>query len=176
LKKLTDEELMLDVSQGNLDAMAHIFERYNKRLYNFYFQMIRDKAVCEDMTQTVFYKVMRYRTSYKGGQFVSWIFKIARNVFSDHYQKSKKTSNTEDLELIVNKNADNKVEINDDIAHLHNALNKLNKEERELIVLNRFQGIKYDKLADIVGSTEGAVKVKVHRIIKKLKTVYLETI
>ncbi len=167
---------MLDVSQGNLDAMAYIFERYNKRLYNFYFQMIRDKDVCEDMTQTVFYKVMRYRTSYKGGQFVSWIFKIARNVFSDHYQKSKKTSNAEDIELIACKKADSKIERNDDIAHLHNALNILNKEEKELIVLNRFQGIKYDKIADIVGSTEGAVKVKVHRIIKKLKTVYLETI
>ena len=167
---------MLDVSQGNLDAMAHIFERYNKRLYNFYFQMIRDKAICEDMTQTVFYKVMRYRTSYKGGQFVSWIFKIARNVFSDHYQKSKKTSNTEDFELVAYKNVESKIEKNDDIAHLHNALKTLNKEERELIVLNRFQGVKYDKIADIVGSTEGAVKVKVHRIIKKLKTVYLETI
>lgn len=167
---------MLDVSRGNLDAMAHIFERYNKRLYNFYFQMIRDKDACEDMTQAVFYKVMRYRTSYKGGQFVSWIFKIARNVFSDHYQKSKKTSNTENLEFVASKNADSKIERNDDIAHLHYALNILNKEEKELIILNRFQGIKYDKIADIIGSSEGAVKVKIHRIIKKLKTVYLETI
>ncbi len=167
---------MLDVSRGNLDAMAHIFERYNKRLYNFYFQMIRDKDACEDMTQAVFYKVMRYRTSYKGGQFVSWIFKIARNVFSDHYQKSKKTSNTENLEFVASNNADSKIERNDDIAHLHYALNILNKEEKELIILNRFQGIKYDKIADIIGSSEGAVKVKIHRIIKKLKTVYLETI
>nr|WP_321232136.1 RNA polymerase sigma factor [uncultured Psychroserpens sp.] len=176
MKTLTDEELMLDVSRGNLDAMAHIFERYNKRLFNFYFQMIRDKDVCEDMTQTVFYKVMRYRTSYKGGQFVSWIFKIARNVFSDHYQKSKKTINNADLELVAQKNEESKIEKNDNVAHLHQVLKILNKEEKELIILNRFQGIKYDKLAEIVGSSEGAVKVKVHRIIKKLKTVYFETI
>ncbi|WP_298900508.1 sigma-70 family RNA polymerase sigma factor [uncultured Psychroserpens sp.] len=176
MKKLTDEELMLDVSRGNLDAMAHIFERYNKRLYNFFYQMIKDKDVCEDMTQTVFYKVMRYRSSYKGGQFVSWIFKIARNVFSDQYQKSKKTLNNENLELIAHKNGESKEERNDDVAHLHNALNTLNSQDRELIVLNRFQGIKYDKIAEIVGSSEGAVKVKVHRIMKKLKTVYLETI
>lgn len=167
---------MLDVSRGNLDAMAHIFERYNKRLYNFYYQMTRDKALCEDMTQTVFYKVMRYRTSYKGGKFVSWIFRIARNVFSDSYQKSKKTSNTDNIEIVAFKNSDNKIERNDNIAHLYNALDSLNTEEKELIVLNRFQGIKYDKIAEIVGSSEGAVKVKVHRIIKKLKTVYLETI
>ncbi len=167
---------MLDVSRGNLDAMAHIFERYNRRLYNFYFQMIRDKDMCEDMTQTVFYKVMRYRTSYKGGQFVSWIFRIARNVFYDQYQKSKKISSSESIESIANKNTDNKIDQNDDIAHLHNAINTLSKEDKELIVLNRFQGIKYDKIADIIGSSEGAVKVKVHRIIKKIKTVYLETI
>ncbi|WP_460217808.1 RNA polymerase sigma factor [Psychroserpens sp. MEBiC05023] len=176
MKTLTDEELMLDVSRGNLDAMAHIFERYNKRLFNFYFQMIRDKDVCEDMTQTVFYKVMRYRTSYKGGQFVSWIFKIARNVFSDHYQKSKKTLNHTNLELVAHKNEEDKLGKNDDVAHLYHALQTLNREDKELIVLNRFQGIKYDKLAEIVGSSEGAVKVKVHRIIKKLKTVYFETI
>ena len=42
--------------------------------------------------------------------------------------------------------------------------------------MNRFQGIKYDSIAQIIGSSEGAVKVKMHRIIKKLKTVYFETI
>ncbi len=167
---------MLDVSQGNLDAMAHIFERYNKRLYNFYFQMIRDKAICEDMTQTVFYKVMRYRESYRGGQFVSWIFRIARNEFSDYYQNSKKTLRNTYIEMVTSKSEDSFVDKNDNVAHLHEALKILNKEERELIVLNRFQGLKYDKIAEITRSSEGAVKVKMHRIIKKLRTVYFKTI
>ncbi len=176
MKQLTDEQLMHDVASGNLDAMSHIFERYHKRLYNFYFQMIRDRAICEDMVQTVFYKAIRYRTSYKGGQFVSWIFKIARNVFSDQYQKSKKTLNNVDIDLVTHKNEDNKVDQIEEIQHLHNALNRLDVEEKELIVMNRLQGIKYDRIAEIIGSSEGAVKVKVHRIIKKLKTVYFETI
>ncbi|TYA74823.1 RNA polymerase sigma factor [Seonamhaeicola marinus] len=176
MKKLTDEELMLEVSQGNLDAMAHLFERYNKRLYNFYFQMVRDKSVCEDMTQTVFYKVIRYRASYKGGQFVSWIFKIARNEFSDYYQNSKKTNRNADVELLANRSEDNIINKSEDVAHLYEALKSLNDKEKELIVLHRFQGMKYHTIADIVGSSEGAVKVKIHRIIKKLKTVYFKTI
>ena len=93
MKQLTDEELMYDVARGNLDAMTFIFERYHLRIYNFLFQMTRDKAVAEDLTQNVFYKAIRYRTSYQGGQFVSWIFKIARNLFSDYYQKQKKSQN-----------------------------------------------------------------------------------
>jgi len=167
---------MHDVSQGNLDAMTFIFERYHLRLYNFLVQMTRDKAVAEDLTQTVFYKAIRYRTSYKGGQFVSWIFKIARNVFSDHYQKSKKTLNNIDIDFVAHKSEDDVLDRKEELAHLHSALNRLNVEEKELIIMNRFQGIKYDQIAQITESSEGAVKVKVHRIIKKLKTVYFQTI
>ena len=83
---------MTIVSEGNLDAMTYIFERYHVRLYNFYYQMVKDVAICEDLTQNVFIKVIRYKHSYKGGKFVSWIFKIARNLFYDHYQAQKKNT------------------------------------------------------------------------------------
>jgi len=42
--------------------------------------------------------------------------------------------------------------------------------------MNRIQGIKYHQIAEITNSTEGAVKVKIHRVIKKLRDVYFETI
>lgn len=172
----TDEELMTRVSQGDLNEMTLLFERYNVRLFNFLVQMTKDKAVAEDLTQTVFYKAIRYRTSYKGGQFVSWIFRIARNVFSDHYQKSKKTWNNVEVEQVAAIEEESAISQSEEVAHLHNALNKLSTEERELVVMNRLQGIKYDQIAEITGSSAGAVKVKMHRVIKKLKTVYFETI
>ena len=77
---------------------------------------------------------------------------------------------------MTHKNEDNKIDRIEEVQHLHNALNRLNVEDKELIIMNRLQGIKYDRIAEIIGSSEGAVKVKVHRIIKKLKTVYFETI
>jgi RNA polymerase sigma-70 factor (ECF subfamily) len=165
---------MTEVSQGNLDAMTLIFERYHKRLFNFFFQMLKDKDACDDMTQTVFYKALRYRGSYKGGQFVSWIFRIARNVFADHYQKHKNTHHL-DLENVVVA-SDEKKDAEDNVAHLQSVLKILKPEEKELIVMNRLQGIKYTQLAEIFETNEGAIKVKVHRIIKKLRTVYFETI
>ncbi|MFT5762557.1 MAG: DNA-directed RNA polymerase specialized sigma24 family protein [Polaribacter sp.] len=60
------------VSQGNLDAMTYIFERYNVRLYNFYYQMIKNVAVCEDLTQNVFLKVIKYKYSYLQGEILKW--------------------------------------------------------------------------------------------------------
>lgn len=176
LSTLTDEQLMTDVSNGNLDAMTHIFERYHKRIFNFYFQMLPDKDACEDMVQSVFYKAIRYRTSYKGGKFVSWIFKIARNVFSDHYQKQKKTTNNYDLETVAEVLDNDATTQTDNVEHLKRVLQQLSPEERELVILNRLQGVKYNALAEITGVSEGAIKVKMHRIIKKLKTIYFKTV
>ena len=176
LKQLTDEELMHDVSRGNIDAMAFLFERYHLRIYNFLFQMIRDKAVCDDLTQNVFYKAIRYRTSYKGGLFVSWIFKIARNIFSDYYQKQKSLQHNVEVEQLADENIEDTIGRTEETAHLYHAMKKLKVEDRELIVMNRIQGIKYKRIAEITGSSEGAVKVKIHRIINKLRTVYFETI
>tara|TARA_R110002073_G_scaffold279026_1_gene443097 strand:- start:374672 stop:375091 length:420 start_codon:yes stop_codon:yes gene_type:complete len=139
--------------------------------------MTRNKLVSEDLTQDVFYKVMKYRASYKSGNFASWIFTITRNVYSTYYKKHKKMSVNElneniikvDEELITDSNAD-------ELNHLQKALLKLNNSDRELIVMNRYQKIKYHEIAEIIGSTEGAVKVKVHRALKKLKEVYFQNI
>lgn len=167
---------MHDVSRGNLDAMTFLFERYHLRIYNFLFQMVRDKAVCDDLTQNVFYKAIRYRTSYKGGMFVSWIFKITRNIFSDYYQKQKRIQNNVEVEQLADENVEDVIGRTEDVDHLYHAMNKLKVEDRELIVMNRIQGVKYEQIAEIIGSNEGAVKVKIHRIINKLRTVYFETI
>jgi len=133
--------------------------------------------VSEDLTQDVFAKVIRYRSSYQEGNFASWIFTIARNIFSTYYQKQKK----ERSQLINDDTLDSGevllTESNqEELNHLQKALLKLSNSDRELIVMHRFQEIKYSQIAEIMGSSEGAVKVKVHRAIKKLKEVYFQTI
>ena len=176
MKHLTDEELMQIVSEGNLDAMTTIFDRYHVRLYNFYYQKIKDVAVCEDLTQNVFLKVIKYKHSYKGGKFVSWIFKIARNLFYDHYQEQKKTQPLEDIDDVSNELNEEAVEKQEEVNHLMKVLNNLSDKDKELIVMNRIDGIKYEQIAEIIGSNTTAVKTKIHRIVKKLRTNYFETL
>ncbi len=162
---------MQEVSGGNLDAMAILFERYHKWIYNFLYQMEPDEAVCEDLTQNVFYKAMRYRTSYKGGKFSSWIFKITRNVFSDHIKKKKPNVTLENLVLVED---ESKEDLSNEVRRLRIVLNMLPVGDKELIIMSRFQGMKYHQIADVIGSNEIAVKTRVHRIIKKMKTIYFE--
>lgn len=88
---MTDEVVMEAVKNGNLHEATLLFERYNKRIFNFLARMTMDRNLAEDLTQNVFLRLIKYRNSYReGARFQSWIYQIARNVFSDHYQGEKK--------------------------------------------------------------------------------------
>ncbi len=128
----------------------------------------------EDLTQDVFYKLIKYRGTYKNGSFVSWLFTIARNSLKTHFSRNQQRH--EDVEVLEYKSVDSENLVQEDYSHLQSILNKLDPMDRELIILNRFKEIKYEELAEIVGSTPGAVKTRVCRVLKKIKQMYLETL
>tara|TARA_R110002020_G_scaffold454448_6_gene670245 strand:- start:174752 stop:175267 length:516 start_codon:yes stop_codon:yes gene_type:complete len=171
LKAFTDEQLMRQVATGNLEALPVLFERHHKHVYNFLFKMSRDQMLSEDLTQEVFYKVIKYKESYREGNFISWLFTIARNSLSSYYTRKKE--NHTYLDAVAYKISEAETE---DYSHLDMALQKLDPSDRELIILNRLQEIKYNELAEITNSTPGAVKTKVSRALKKLRVIYFQTI
>ena len=73
---------MLQVREGQLSELTALFERYHVAVYNLFLRLSGDGAVSEDMTQNVFYRVMRYRQSFEpaSGSFRSWVYRMARNV------------------------------------------------------------------------------------------------
>ncbi|MCL6266904.1 RNA polymerase sigma factor [Flagellimonas myxillae] len=173
MEALSDEILMQKVAEGNLDLLKVLFDRHHKYVYNYLFKMTRDAMLSEDLTQDVFYKLIRYRGSYKGGAFVSWLFSIARNNLKTHFTRDHKFHDP--IEVLDYRQADNEQDKQEEYSQLQNALDKLNAEDRELIILNRYQEIRYEELATIVGSTPGALKTRVSRILKKLRVIYLES-
>ncbi|MHA7056690.1 RNA polymerase sigma factor [Aquimarina sp. M1] len=177
MKNVTDEELMILVSNGDLDMMSILFDRYHIRIFNFLLKMTRDRNVSQDITQEVFYKAIKYRASYKKGKFSSWIYTIARNIFSDHYQSQKnKEQRLDEIEYKIEHEETDSLEKQEIKEQLDKALRRLPQCDRELIIMNRYQRIKYQEIAEITGSTAGAVKTKVHRAIHKLKDHYLQNI
>lgn len=174
---MTDEALMEAVKNGKLDKAAVLFERYHRRLYNFLARLAMDKAVGEDLTQNVFLRMLKYKHTYKEGmRFQSWIYQLARNVFSDHYQSMKRSLNSKtDVELLAEVVADHEGGMEEERdARLHQSLNLLSEEHRELLVLTRFQHMKYEEVADILNTTVANIKVKVHRAMIKLREHYFE--
>ncbi len=173
MENLTDEELMELITGGNLDMMRHLFQRYHIKIYNFCFQMIKDKDLSKDITQEVFYKVIKHRETYRQNKFSSWIYAIARNLCKDHYKILHKTQplNHKDLKDLSKIN-DTRSKPLGNIRQLNFALEQLNNSDRELIVMGKYQGLKYNEIAEITNSTVGAVKTKMHRAMQKLKDSY----
>jgi len=175
---MTDEMIMEAVKNGNLHQAALLFERYNKRIFNFLARMTMDRSLAEDLTQNVFLRIIKYRNSYReGAKFQSWIYQVARNVFSDHYQSHKnRFSDFIDVEKISDHMADKETNDMQDEKEvlLHKSMAKLTEEQRELLVLTRFQQMKYEEVAAIMDTTVANIKVKVHRAIIKLREYYFE--
>lgn len=174
---MTDETIMVAVRNGNLSEASVLFERYNKRIYNFLVSMTYDRSTAEDLTQNVFLRMIKYRNSFKeDSRFQPWIYQIARNVFTDYYTKQKDRSNSIDVERVKDDIADSEDSsvIVEKEQLLHACIAKLTEEERELLVLTRFQHLKYEDVAIIMDTTVANIKVKVHRTIGKLRQHYFE--
>ena len=176
----TDNEIMLLVKTGDLDMMSLLFRRHHRSLYNFLYHMTHAREASEDMVQIVFYRMLKYRHTYSGkGEFVTWMFHLGRNVLKDEFKKRKITGNYDGLEEISGNIsagilADEQLGKKQAQHQLYRAMEKLNEEEREILVLNKFQELKYHEIAQILNINEGAVKVRIHRAFNHLKSIYLK--
>lgn len=174
---MTDESIMAAVKGGDLQQAALLFERYHKRIFNFLAKMVMDRDTAADLTQNVFLRVIRYKTSFRdGSRFKPWIYQIARNVFSDHYQRAgNRYSGFVDVEKVKDHIAEeHEWDQEEKEQLLHRSMERLTAEQRELLVLTRFQQLKYEEVAEILDTTVANVKVKVHRAIAKLREHYFE--
>jgi len=172
----TDEQIMEAVKNGELQQASVLFDRYNKRIFNFLRQLTNDSMLAEDLAQNVFLRLIKYRNSYReGNRFQSWIYQMARNVFADHYQSNKNKAGSHiDVEKMSDHISDTEDNLDEREQLLHRSLAKLSDEQRELLVLTRFQHLKYDEVAAIMDTTVANIKVKVHRAIGKLREHYFE--
>ena len=166
------------VKAGQLSELTELFERYSIPLYNFFLKLTMDGNTSEDLTQNLFYRIIRYRHTFNGsaGTFKSWMYQMARNLHADHCKQRQRITE-------VVKNAgnfpDNVPEPEEtykehDYEKLKLALSGLGPVDRELIVLSRYEGLKYAEIARMKNMSLGSIKVQVHRALKELRELYFK--
>jgi len=176
-ENIPDETLMLNVKNGNLSGMAVLFERYHLRLFNFFLKMGLKREASQDLTQNLFYRMIKYRHSYRTGSSVkSWIYQIARNLHADYCNQQKKDYDLfMQTETYPDVTADlTEVFPEEDFERLENAFSKLNNAQKEIIVLSRYQGLKYEEISSLINQSVPAIKVAMHRAMKQLKTIFMK--
>ena len=179
MENLTDNFLMLKVKSGEVEKLGLLYERYKKRLFGFFFQMNQNAELSEDLVQNVFVRVLKYKHSYVDeSQFITWLFRIARNVNYDHFRKSPKLqqvelSKAEQVKLDSGSIEDTitTVEYND---LLKKAMAQLSFEQREVLVLSKYKELKYKEIGEVMNCSEVAARTKAHRALTALRTIFLE--
>ena len=166
---IPDEQLMLRVREDEVEALSELFERYHVPLFSFFTRLTGDPLGSEDLVQDTFYRILKYRRTYKPGtMFRAWMYEIARNVRSDGFHRQREVVGIEAAPEPTVLPVDT-VESSQQVAQLKQALMDLPEDKRELLLLSRYQGLNYEQIAGLLRCEVGTVKVRVHRALQELK-------
>jgi RNA polymerase sigma factor (sigma-70 family) len=175
---LTDDELMQRVQDGQAAALGELFARYQGPLLGFFARLCGRTATSEDLVQDTFLRVLRSKHTYRSnGRFRAWLYQVARSAHADHYRKRwRERPLEEDFDSMAHPGPGIGDQLEEDESHalVRAALRRLPEDKREVLVMARYQGLRYQEIGEILGCGENTVKVRVHRAMKALREAYLD--
>lgn len=167
-----DEALMLEVRAGSTGLMAELFERHHRQVYGFFYRMSGNREMSEDLVQDVFLRILRYRETYQPRtSFAAWMYGIARNAMIDQMRKRRPETAFEDGSFELpspEQPVDESLRAQQEKDILQKALASLPADKREVLILSRYQDLKYEEIGRILGCEPNAVKQRVFRAVKTL--------
>ncbi|MEZ6059253.1 MAG: sigma-70 family RNA polymerase sigma factor [Planctomycetaceae bacterium] len=185
-----DVQLMLRVSTGNPSevdaAFGELVLRYQNRLIGFFFHMLHDRTVAEDLAQDVFMRVFKARERYEPtARFSTWLFRIAHNLASN--QKRGRTRRRE-VSLSTKDSGGHEIGAEADILPeksalmparlldskemqdvVRDALDDLGERQKMAVLLHKFEGMSYHDIGEVMDLNVVAVKSLLARARGKLK-------
>jgi len=174
----TDEILMQAVREGDVSKLAALFERHHRVLYDFFARLTGSRTIADDLVQDVFFRILKYRKTYRDNRrFRAWMFHIARNARVDYVRRNSCESRPPENGIPIESAQplpEQEIEHLQQADLLECALFRLSEEKREVLILSRYEDMKYEEIADLIGCSIGTVKVRVHRALKELREIFFK--
>lgn len=171
-RSATDEELMGAYIDGNDAAFRILFERYTPVLLRLTRRHLQSEQLAEEIVQQTFFRVHGARNDFRrDAKLRPWIMTIAMNLVREHWRKTKRRKTTP-LEMDSRPAPAPEfmpLEESQRAKLLRAALDRLPTSQREVVELHWFQERPYAEVAKIIGTSEGAVRVRAHRAYNTLK-------
>ncbi|MCP6720064.1 MAG: sigma-70 family RNA polymerase sigma factor [Patescibacteria group bacterium] len=169
-----EQELVKKAQKGEPEAFGVLYDKHLTPIYRFIFLKVGNKADAEDLCHQVFLSawknIGRYR--FQGFPFSSWLYKIASNTVIDHWRTKK---NNTSIELVAESllsespKLDHLLDQKLEVQLIKTSLIKLESEQQNVIIMRFVDELTNKEIAQILGKSEGAIRVIQHRAIKRLR-------
>ena len=186
---MTDTDLINRIIAGDRSGFNKLVWRWEKKIYNFIFRYLGKKELARDVTQKTFIRAYNNITKLKEtNKFSSWLYQIAANLCKDEL---KKMSNRDffSIELINENNQHGhlmpneliETEFNQPDEELNHkqigeivqpALQKLPDDQRIVIIMKEYQGLKFREIAETLGEPLNTVKSRMYYGLSSLKKIF----
>jgi len=161
-------ELLQRFTEGDPEAFASLFQQYHRDVYRWLARIVRDPAAAEDLTVETFWRIHRSHARFAAeGNFPAWARRIATNAAIDHLRRTRHEVPLPD-NLSASTRPDSIVTTETRRA-IHSAIAALPPRLRVVTLLAFIEEEPYSQIADSLGISENAVKVRVFRAVRLLR-------
>ena len=145
------------------------YNEHRENLFSYLMRQSGDYYLSNDILQESFTRFLEHYGRHTRN--VSLLYTIARNILTDHFRRSGRDYHRdEDLEDMTN-NQEHLLMVRQEYRQVMESMQKLNRDERDILALTLSGELSYKEIASIVGISQGNVKVKVHRARTKLREI-----
>lgn len=181
------DSLLLRARQGDKNAQGKLVQLWYKRIYNFAFKFFQDHDLAMEVAQKTFISMCRNLEGLQEtSRFKSWLYTIAVNYCREELRK-KKSNRSVPFEFVVNPEAENSPRWEGSAMRhenperqfqqaelseiLQQALMTLSEEQREVVIMKEFEGLKFREIAEVLNISENTVKSRMYYGLDGLKKI-----
>ncbi len=179
MNDLNEGAFILASIEGDGKAFETLYVRYMQAIYRYVYFRVGDEIQAEDITEEVFVRAWEALPNYQHRKhpFSSWLYRIAHNLIIDYYRRKKPVpisnglmrthpDTAESLDTMVNRKQEKQL--------LADAVQQLSELEQEIVLLRFVEGLSHKEIAALVGRSQTACRVILHRALKSLRSTLAE--
>jgi RNA polymerase sigma-70 factor (ECF subfamily) len=169
---LTDQQCLLNLSKGDDEALAELYSRYHKSVFNYTLQLVRDNAAAEDILQEVFLAVWQGADGFRQHSSVkTWIFRIAHNQAVSWIRKQNRIVTKSDNQTEVSADPEESIMLNWRADEVRSAIDKLSPIHRATVELAFVHDLSYTEIGEVLDCPVGTVKSRMSNATKHLSRI-----
>jgi RNA polymerase sigma-70 factor (ECF subfamily) len=172
LTQVDAEAMVRDARAGDTDALGRLYDTYRDRVARFATGRLGDAEKAEDVTSETFEAVCRNLGSYRAGtDFEAWLFTIARRRVADHFRRRSRRREVELDETVQPAlgGPEEAVLAAEQRSEVAGAFRRLRADQQEVLALRVLGGLSAVQVGEVLGKSEGAVRIAQHRALRSLR-------